>query len=187
MAKLIAQTVISVDGYFEGANSTISWHHIDNDYNNYAASLLQKAEMILFGRVTYQLMEAYWPSAQAYQESAAIAKPINALKKMVFSRTLTDSKWPNTLIERRDAVEVVNHLKEQMDGHLVILGSGMLIQELTKHRLIDEYQLMVTPIILGEGRSTFPTMAQSLSLSLIETKRFSSGNVLLRYQSNEKC
>ncbi|OUM99392.1 MAG: hypothetical protein BAA02_09955 [Paenibacillaceae bacterium ZCTH02-B3] len=151
MRKLIAQTVVSIDGYFEGPNRMIDWHLVDRDYSEYAAALLRSADTILFGRTTYELMAGYWPTPEAHSRDPAIAKWMNEHQKIVFSRTLERADWQNTRIVRSGIADEIQTLKRQPGKDLVILGSGTLVSELTKRGLIDEYQLMVNPVVLGQG------------------------------------
>lgn len=182
MRPIIAQTVISLDGCFEGPAREIDWHHVDEGYTEYAANLLASVDGILFGRVTYQLMVDYWPTALAKEKDPVIAEKMNSLPKTVFSRTLTHTEWENTTLVNSDLIETIKVRKQEIGKPLVVLGSGMLVKELTKHRLIDEYQLMVNPVLLGSGNRLFDERSEKLQLKLVESRTFSSGNILLRYQ-----
>jgi dihydrofolate reductase len=181
MRKLIAQTVVSIDGYFEGPNRMIDWHLVDHDYSEYAAGLLSSADTILFGRTTYELMVKYWPTTEAYSRDPAIAKWMNEHQKIVFSRTLERADWQNTRIVRSNIADEIQTLKQQPGKDLVILGSGTLVSELTKLGLIDQYQFMVNPVILGQGNPLFKGLHDRFHLKLEKCRQFSSGNVLLCY------
>ncbi|SEN90089.1 Dihydrofolate reductase [Amphibacillus marinus] len=186
MAKLISQLVVSLDGYYCGINNKIDWHIIDDDYNSYAKKLLQDAQCLLMGRRTFKLMEQFWPTHEARTASPEIAKEMNRLPKFVLSQTLTNTNWPQTEIIATPIVKTVEQLKQQHEDAILLLGSGQLVRLLTQHQLIDEYQLMITPVLIGGGKSAFRDMATTVSLNLIEAKAFASGNVLLRYQANKK-
>src|SRR5690606_29760844 len=110
MRKLIAQTVVSIDGYFEGPNRMIDWHLVDHDYSEYAADLLSSVETILFGRKTYELMAGYWPTSEAYSKDPAIAKWMNEHQKVVFSRTLECTDWQNTRIVKSNIADEIQTL-----------------------------------------------------------------------------
>jgi dihydrofolate reductase len=181
MRKLIAQTVVSIDGYFEGPNRMIDWHLVDQDYSEYAAGLLSSVDTILFGRTTYELMARYWPTTEAYSRDPAIAKWMNEHPKIVFSRTLERADWENTTIVRSNIADEIQTLKQQPGKDLVILGSGTLVSELTKLGLIDQYQLMVNPVVLGQGNPLFKGLEERLHLKLEYCRPFASGNVLLCY------
>lgn len=182
MRKIIAQTMVSLDGYFEGPAQEIDWHNVDEEYSEYAANLLGSVDGILFGRVTYQLMADYWPTALAKENDPAVSEKMNNLHKTVFSSKLTHVDWEHTTLVTSNLIEAIKIRKQETGKPLVILGSGMLVKELTKHRLIDEYQLVVNPLLLGTGNRLFPEQADKIMLKLIETRPFSSGNVLLRYR-----
>lgn len=182
MRQIFAQTMVSLDGYFEGPAQEIDWHHVDEEYSEYAAQLLGSVEGILFGRVTYQLMANYWPTALAKKNDPAVAEQMNKLNKTVFSRKLTHTEWENTTLVNDDLIEAIKVRKQESGKPLVILGSGMLVRELTKHRLIDEYQLVINPVLLGTGNRLFHGESGKLMLKLVETRPFSSGNILLRYR-----
>lgn len=182
--KIISQIMVSVDGYFEGPNGEIDWHHVDEEYNDYASGLLNTADAILFGRRTYQLMVDYWPTPDAFSNSPMIAKLMNQLPKIVFSKTLEKVEWENTRLVNENIEEEVAQLKRQPGRNLVILGSADLTSRLTKRGLVDEYQLMVNPVALGKG-SPFFRITDKLHLELIRSKSFCSGNVLICYRRRQ--
>jgi len=186
MRRIIAQTVVSLDGCFEGPAREIDWHNVDEEYSQYAANLLDSVDGILFGRVTYELMADYWPTASAQERDPAVAEKMNSLHKTVFSQTLTNVEWAHTTLVKTDIIESIKLRKQESGKPLVILGSGMLVKELTKHRLIDEYQLMVNPVLLGSGNHLFDERSGKLQLKLVESRPFSSGNILLRYQLDDE-
>jgi dihydrofolate reductase len=111
---------------------------------------------------------------------------MNTLHKTVFSQTLTNVEWAHTTLVKTDIIESIKLRKQESGKPLVILGSGMLVKELTKHRLIDEYQLMVNPVLLGSGNHLFDERSGKLQLKLVESRPFSSGNILLRYQLDDE-
>jgi dihydrofolate reductase len=182
LRKLIAQTVVSLDGYFEGPDHSIDWHRVDQEYNDYAAALLRSADAILFGRVTYELMAGYWPTPEAIANDPVIAELMNAHRKIVFSKTLKRADWHNTTIVKANILEEIRKLKQEPGKDLVVLGSGTLVAELTKIGLIDQYQLMVNPVVLGHGTPLFQGLENRVNLELEQCKAFSSGNVLFCYR-----
>ena len=184
MRNLIAQTVVSLDGYFEGPKQSIDWHLVDDDYGEYAAGLLRSVDAILFGRVTYELMVKYWPTPAAISNDPVIAKLMNEHQKIVISKTLERADWQNTSIVKTNVAEEIRKLKQQPGKDLVILGSGTLVAQLTKLGFIDEYQLMVNPVVLGQGNPLFKGIDERVNLKLAQCKSFPSGNVLLRYQKS---
>lgn len=181
MRKIIFQMMITLDGYFEGPNRELDWHIVDDEFFRTAVDLLNSADTLLFGRVTYQMMAEYWPTPAAIADDPVIAERMNSLPKIVFSSTLDKSEWQNTRIVKGDAVEFVTALKQQPGMNMVIFGSSDLAVTLLKQGLLDEIRLIVSPLILGNGKSLFKGFNDILKLTLVETRTFPSGSVFLRY------
>lgn len=182
MRKLIFQNMVSVDGYFEGPNHEIDWHNVDGEFNNMAISFLDSIDALLFGRITYELMASYWPSEDALTDDPIVAGKMNSLRKVVFSRTLKNVSWNNSTLVKGDAAEEVRKLKEQPGKDMAIFGSANLARTLVPPGLIDEYRIMVNPVVLGAGRSLFDGLGCRQKLNLVESRSFRSGNVLLSYR-----
>lgn len=188
MRKIIVSNLISLDGYFEGINQDISWFNVGEDFFEYARNLLNEVDTILYGRTTYEQMAAYWPGAE--NQDAVIKEKMNSLKKIVFSNTMGKAEWNNTTINhtiviKRKIEDEIKRLKQQQGGNMVIFGSGTLVSELTQSRLIDEYRLIVCPVILGNGNPLFKSLNERYNLKLISVKQLNSGAVILTYQSGE--
>lgn len=143
-------------------------------------------DVLLFGRVTYELMAAYWPTPLAIKNDPIIAGKMNAKTKMVFSRTLEKVEWNNTRLVKKNMTEDITQLKGQPGRDLIIFGSANLAARLAKLDLIDEYQVMVNPVILGNGRRLFEGFQKEVGLELLRTRTFRNGNVLLCYQPHGK-
>jgi dihydrofolate reductase len=174
---------VSLDGFFTDANSDMSWaHKHDEEWSAFASGNASGEAELLFGRVTYEMMAAFWPTPQAAQTLPAVAAGMNRAHKIVFSRTLETVQWQNTTLLKGDLVAEVTRLKRQPGADLVILGSGSLVSQLTEARLIDQYQIAVNPIVLGRGRTLFETVATRLPLTLRKTQSFANGNVVLWYE-----
>lgn len=183
MRKAIMFNLITVDGYFEGVNKwDIDWHQVDDEFNQFSIDQLNLSGGLIFGRVTYQGMAAYWPTPTAIQNDPIVAGLMNTIKKYVFSRTLEKIEWSNSQLIKGDAVTELKKLKEQPGNDLYIFGSANLSSTFTKNGLIDEYRLMVNPIVLGKGVPIFDSNQGILKLNLINLKTFRNGNVLLYYQ-----
>ena len=180
--KIIFQMMVSLDGYFEGPDKELDWHLVDDEFNEYAGELLDSVDAILFGRVTYQLMADYWPTEAAKHESPAIAKKMNALHKIVFSTTLAQAQWHNTTLIKDDALKEVSKLKRQHGQDLVIFGSSDLAVSLIDSALIDEFRILINPVVLSGGKSLLKGMKSRLDLDFISAKVFGSGLVMLRYR-----
>lgn len=185
MRKIIFQMMITVDGFFEGPNKELDWHVVDEEFINYAIDLLNSVDTILFGRVTYQMMAAYWPTPAAIADDPIVAERMNNLPKIVFSPTLEKVEWQNSRLVTGNIAEIVAKLKQQPGKDMVIFGSSDLAVAFTKLGLIDEYRIIVNPVVLGSGKTLFKGFNDRLKLKLIETKTFSSGTVLLRYHPDK--
>lgn len=181
MRKLIFQILITADGYFEGPNRQLEWHVWDEEMEAYASELFSTVDTLLFGRITYEIMAAFWPTPASLTENEAIRSKMNNLPKVVFSKTIKTAEWNNTRLVKTDAVIEITKLKQQAGKDLIIFGSSAFASSLIHHHVIDEYQLIVNPIFLGSGRGLFETSDQTLGLRLISSKVFRCGNVLLTY------
>ncbi len=173
--------LVTLDGYFEGAKSwDIDWHDAvwGDELEQLSIEQSRSIGILLFGRVTYQGMAAYWASA-----TGEIADFMNTVPKIVFSRTLEQAEWKNTRLVKGDAAEEVATLKQQPGKDLYIFGSANLASTLTRHGLIDEYRLGLTPIVLGSGNPLFKPMPERIQLKLVEARPLKSGCVILRYQA----
>ncbi|ACL16738.1 dihydrofolate reductase family protein [Methanosphaerula palustris] len=186
MGNLNAFTIVSVDGYFAGPNGEIDWfkdEHSDEE-KEFSAESSKKADLLIFGRTTYEMMKSYWPTTVAIKADPVTAGMMNRTPKIVFSKTMDPEKdgpvWKNVRVIHEIRPEEVLSLKKQ--GSITILGSGTIVQQLTTLGLIDEYQLMVVPVILGSGKYLFRDVNR-MNLTLTGTRVFQkSGRVLLTYQ-----
>ena len=183
MRKVIAAINMTLDGFCDHT-AGIPDHEIHQHY----ADLLSNAGTILYGRITYQLME-YWrtllenPSDDKSMNDFAIA--IDKIPKIVFSHTLKNVEWKSAKLAKRDIKEEVLELRQQA-GKDILVGSPGLIVALTQLNLIDEYQLCVHPVIIGNGLPLFKTINDRIILKLLKTKTFSSGSIALYYEPTKK-
>jgi dihydrofolate reductase len=182
MRKVILFNLITLDGFMAGPGGDISWHNVDEEFNRFAIAQLDDVGALLFGRVTYDLMAGYWPTTGAVADDPEVANRMNQLPKVVFSRTLDKAAWQNTRLVTGDAVEAVSMLKQQPGKDLFVFGSANLAATLIQNDLIDEFRVMVNPVVLGRGTPLFQKIQQPLKLKLLKTKPFQNGNVLLYYQ-----
>jgi dihydrofolate reductase len=169
--------MVTVDGFFEGPNRNIDWFVFDDELEKYILETQVNADTLLFGRVTYQLMADYWPSAEG-----RIADFMNAVPKVVVSKTLNKAEWNNTRLIRDNAPGKIAELKQQPGKDIFVFGSANLSSTLMQHGLIDEYRLGVNPIVLGSGTPLFNGGRSKLDLKLLETRPLKSGVVILHYQ-----
>jgi dihydrofolate reductase len=185
MRKLIAFNHVSLDGYFVDVNGGMSWAKSDlkdAEWNAFVAENAKGGGMLVFGRVTYQLMASYWPTPIADQHDPIVAEQMNNLPKVVFSRTLDKASWKNTKLVKGDLAWEIRKMKQEPGEGLAILGSGTIISQLAQEGLIDEYQVVVNPIVLGQGRTMFEGVKEKLNLKLTKTRGFGNGNVFLCYE-----
>jgi dihydrofolate reductase len=186
MRKVLFQMLISLDGYFEGPDREIDWHNVDSEFNDYAINNLNNAGILLFGRITYELMAGYWPTEHATTDDPVVAGKMNSLPKIVFSKTRSSVEWNNTTLVKDNFLEEVLKLKQQQGKDMVIFGSSDLAVTFMEHDLIDEFQIFITPVILGKGKPLFSGIKDRYKLKLLSTRTFGSGNVLLCYQPEGK-
>jgi dihydrofolate reductase len=182
MRKLMVFNSMSVDGFIADTKGDMSWaHKQDEEWNSFMARNASGDGVLVFGRKTYEMMAGYWPTPMAAQNSPLVAKRMNELQKIVFSRTMEKASWQNTTLLKGDLVEDVRRLKQEAGASLVILGSASIVAQLSDARLIDEYQIAVASIALGGGKSMFAGIGEKLALKLVSTRSFQNGNVFLTY------
>jgi dihydrofolate reductase len=183
VARLMVFNQVSLDGYFVDSNGDMSWAHKDDDeWKAFAAANASGGGRLLFGRITYDLMKSYWPTPLAMQNQPVVAESMNNLPKIVFSRTLKEAAWSNTRVVQGDVAAEVRKLKQEPEPDIAILGSRSIIAQLAGEGLIDEYQIVVNPIVLGGGRTMFEGIKEKLTLKPTLTRTFANGNVLIRYE-----
>ena len=192
--RIVMFNRVSADGYFADTNGKLDWVVQDEALNKAAAANLSGPGTMLLGRRTYDMFEAFWPhalddSATApdphgsgrSKEIRAMAVWINEATKLVFSRTRTKLTWKNSRLFHELDPREIEAIKKQPGSDIMIFGSGSLVTQLTEHGLIDEYQFVVNPILLGSGRPLLGGSTVNARLDHLESKPFPSGNVMLRY------
>ena len=179
MRKLIMWNLITLDGYFEGAKSwDLDWHGEvwGDELERLSLDQLHSADMLLFGRATYQGMAAHWTTAKG-----EVADMMNRIPKVVFSRTLRRADWSNTTLVNGPAIPAVQKLKQAGSGDMFVFGSADLSTTFVREGVFDEYRLIVTPIVLGNGAPLFGRGLSPQKLKLLESRALGSGGVILRY------
>jgi dihydrofolate reductase len=186
MRKVILSNLVTLDGFFAGPTGELDWFIVDEEINEYANDLLCKVDAILFGRVTYQLLADYWPAAATNPSTSKsdleIADKMNNLPKIVFSKTLEEVKWNNSRLVKENIAEEISKIKQQPGKDVVIFGSGSIVSTLMQLGLIDEYRIIVNPVVLGNGKPLFKGINDKQNLKLLKTMVFGSGVVILYYQ-----
>jgi dihydrofolate reductase len=181
--KLRVFESISVDGYFTDRLGDIAWAHSgreDPEFGAWVGANATQGGILLFGRVTYQMMEAFWPTPAAAAQMPEVARGMNAARKLVASRTIKPA-WTNTERIEGDLIEAVRALRAQDGRGMTVLGSGSVVAQLGEAGLVDEYQFVVLPVALGGGRTVFTKKG---TLRLLEQRAFRCGNVVLTYATS---
>jgi dihydrofolate reductase len=184
MRKLAAFDSVTMDGYFSGSNGDLSWAHRpekDAEFESFIADNAKGGGVLVFGRKTYEMMKSYWPTEAARKNDPVVAERMNQLPKIVFSRTLDKADWNNTKVLNGDLAAEVRKLKNESGDGMVILGSGTIVSQLAQEGLIDEYQFVVVPVVLGQGRTLFDGTSKKLAMRLKSSRTFRNGNVFLTY------
>lgn len=182
MSKLIMWNLVTLDGFFEGSkNWELPWHptFFSDEMEQFCIAQLRTADMLVFGRVTYEGMAAYWTKA-----TGEIADFMNRLPKLAFSRSLTKADWKNTTLIQDNAAAELKKAKKAGKGNLFVFGSAKLSADLTEAGLFDEYRLCIMPVLQGCGRRLFEREAGIKKLSLVENRPLKNGCVIVRYGSN---
>lgn len=184
MARLTVFNNVSLDGYFTDSRGKMDFAHgtpDDAEWNDFVAGNASGGGILLFGRVTYDMMAGFWPTPAAAKMMPVVAERMNNGPKIVASRGMAKAEWKNTRVIKGDLIGEIRKLKEGRED-IAILGSGTLVAQLTPHRLIDEYQLVVVPVVLGRGRTLFEGVEVPVPLKLVKTRAFGNGNLVLWYK-----
>ena len=184
MRKLVSFMQVSLDGFFADTSGDLSWAKAkqDAEFQAFVEQNARGGGVLLFGRMTYEMMASYWPSPVALKNDPVVAESMNSLPKIVFSRTLSKANWSNTTLIKGDLATEIPKLKKGDGEGMAILGSGSLVSQLAELGLIDEYQILVNPVALGRGRTIFAGIQKKLALTHTETRTFRNGSVFLCYE-----
>jgi dihydrofolate reductase len=188
MRKIITTMWVTLDGYIAGPNGEMDWvgEFFDEAMGAYEYDLVSSADTLLLGRVTYQSFAGSWPhvpdNPNVSEGEKEYARKLNAMRKVVFSRTLESVEWNNSQLVKEVVPAEVEQLKQEPGRDIIIYGSASLVQTLTNLGLIDEYQILVHPVVLGSGKPLFQGIKDPVKLKLVQSKTHPSGVVLLSYQ-----
>ncbi len=181
MRKLIMWNIMTLDGYFEGDEHwNLSFHEViwGKELEQLSIEQLHAADFLVFGRITYEGMAAYWKNA-----TGEIADLMNEIPKLVFSRTLTSAEWNNTTLITTDATAEISKRKTEGNGDMYVFGSANLSETFINSQLFDEYRIGIAPVILGSGQPLFKRGIAYGNLTLLNTQQLATGGVVLRYRS----
>lgn len=192
--RIVMFNRVSAEGFFSTPDGKLDWVVPEPEIDKGAGDGMSDTDTILFGRRTYDMFESFWPhalddsgtaadphSGRRTPELRAMANWINSAVKLVFSRTRKEVTWKNSRLFRELDPRAIETLKKQPGKDMMIFGSGSIVSQLTEHGLIDEYQFIVGPILLGSGKPLLAGVSKSLRLELKEATKYPSGNVKLRY------
>jgi dihydrofolate reductase len=178
MRKLFVSIMMSLDGFIEGPNKELDDFRDDDELFSYFHSVLDSIDLMIYGRRSYELMLAYWP-----KDKSSFADKMNNKPKMVFSRTLEKAEWNNTTLVKDDVEGTIKKLKAEPGKDLVLFAGAEMVSTLRKLNLIDEYRIIVYPLVLGSGTPLFKDLKETLQLEHINTRTFAGGQVLLSYKT----
>jgi dihydrofolate reductase len=187
MRNLIFFMHTSLDGFVAGLNGEMDWINVDDAMFDFVATMTDKADTALYGRVTYEMMQSYWPTAGEQPNASKHDKEhsawYNKVSKIVLSTTMNEKGLDNTIVISDHLADNINKIKNQDGKNILIFGSPRASHSLISHGLIDEFWLFVNPILLGQGMPLFKGVPETTKLKLIETKTFSSGVIALHYET----
>jgi dihydrofolate reductase len=188
---------MTADGFFAGAEGDLDWVVPDDEQARAAATEIARFDTALFGRRTYEQFAEFWTRALAEGDSTTVPDPhrpgrrsrahhavavaLDAMTKIVFSRTLTTAAWKHSRIVRNVDPREIEEMKQQPGKDLIVFGSGSIVSQLTGHGLIDEYQFVTCPVFIGQGRPLLGALATPVRLDLVDTTKYGSGDVMHRY------
>lgn len=182
MRRLNSFNFVTLNGCFAGPKGDLTWHRHGGEESGYSEEGLASGNTLLFGRMTYELMVSYWPTPMAKASFPVVADGMNGAEKIVFSRTLKKAEWNNTRVVGGNIAEEIRKMKQLPGKDMTILGSGSIVTHFADEGLIDEFQVMIDPVALGDGTPLFSGIRRKLDLDLIGTRAFKSGVVLLTYR-----
>lgn len=182
MRKLSSFTFLTLNGFYKDMDNSTAWHQHDAEGAAYSEQAMQSESILLFGRITYEMMYSFWPAPMAAELFPQVAAGMNKAEKIVYSNTLSSAEWNNTSIIKGDIVAQTQQLKTTKGNDLTILGSGSLITQFTDAGLIDSYQFLIDPLVIGNGVSIFNGIKEKLVLKLASQRTFKNGALLVTYE-----
>jgi dihydrofolate reductase len=185
MRKIISFMHMSLDGFVAGPKGEMNWIKVDEEIFDHVGKRISEGDTALYGRVTYQMMESYWPTAAdkpgASKHDIEHSEWYSKVHKVVLSKTMKGSELPNTTIISDNLSDRINEIKQQGDSDILLFGSPTATHSLIQLGLIDGYWLFVNPILLGQGIPLFTDIKEKIKLNLVSTQKFTSGVTALDY------
>ncbi|MCW3071253.1 MAG: dihydrofolate reductase [Bacteroidetes bacterium] len=187
MRNLIFFMHTSLDGFVAGPKGEMNWINVDEEIFDFVGAMTDRADTALYGRVTYEMMQSYWPTAGEQPNASKHDKEhsawYNKVSKIVLSKTISEKGLDNTTVISDQLKDNINKIKKQEGKNILIFGSPAASNSLLSLGLIDEFWLFVNPILLGQGKPLFKDINENIKLKLIETKTFSCGVIALHYET----
>jgi len=188
MRNLIFFMHTSLDGFVAGPNGEMNWIKVDEEMFDFVATMTEQADTALYGRVTYEMMQSYWPKAGEQPNASKHDKEhsawYNKVSKIVLSKTISEKGLDNTVVISDQLADKINKIKKQDGKNILIFGSPRASQSLLNQGLIDEFWLFVNPIIVGQGMPLFKDITGTTKLKLVESKTFACGVIALHYKKS---
>ncbi|HOY94928.1 MAG TPA: dihydrofolate reductase family protein [Catalimonadaceae bacterium] len=181
MRKIQVFNFITLDGYYKDQDQGIGWHQHGKEEGEFSAENMKSGNCLLFGRKTFEMMKEFWTSPIAADMFPEVAKGMNAAEKWVCSRTIPEPGWTNSQVITGELISEIRKMKQSEGADITILGSGEIVTQLTEANLVDAFQIMIDPVVIGSGTSVFSGITNRQNLRLVGTRTFSSGAVLLDY------
>lgn len=188
MRKIIVTMWMTLDGFIAGPNEEMDWigEIYDEAMGNYEFDLVNAADTLILGRKTYESFAGAWPKVpdnpQASKGEVEYAHRVNAMRKIVFSKTLSNAEWNNSTLLKEIVPAEIENMKQEPGSDMVIYGSASVVRALTNLGLIDEYQLLIHPVALGSGKPLFQGIERRLKLKLVQSRTHPSGVAVHYYQ-----
>jgi len=182
MRKITSFNFVTLNGFFKGENDDTSWHHHSQEGNSLSEKQLELGNILLFGRVTYEMMVQFWTGKMGQKLYPVVANRMNDSEKIVISNSITSASWNNTSVLGGDVIQKFRQIKQTPGPNITILGSGSIVNQFTEAGLIDEYGVMIDPVFIGNGTPLVHAINTKLELQLTDVRTFKSeGTVLLTY------
>jgi len=190
MRKLVFFMHTSLDGFVAGLQGELDWIHVDEEIFDFVATMTDQADTALYGRVTYEMMQGYWPNAgnqpDASKHDIAHSAWYNKVSKVVLSKTIPENGLENTQVIGNQLADNINRIKTRDGKNILIFGSPTASHSLLQEGLVDEFWLFVNPVLLGQGIPLFKGVPKTTKLKLIESKKFSCGVIALHYKKQHE-
>jgi dihydrofolate reductase len=187
MKKIIAVEWLSLDGYFSDSENGTDWFVSDESTWKYLLKLFTNFDTIILGQITYEMFAGYWPKPNPSDPNPKeLIDFMNNSRKVVFSKSLKKLEWNNSVVMKDIDAKEINKLKQNSSKDIVIFGSGSIVSQLTKLGLINEYQFLINPVFLGNGKTLFKNEEAKSNLKLLDVKKFDNGNMMLHYEGYKK-